>query len=87
LCEANKADVQVEHTDICREECSSNAECNDDLVCRDGTCQKACSIQCLVYDPVCGTDGITYGCRMQDAACHGVEVKHEGECRALTSTG
>ena len=21
-----------------------------------------CSIQCLVYDPVCGEDGITYAC-------------------------
>ena len=39
-----------------------------------------CSIQCLVYDPVCGEDGITYACGVEDAACHGVEIEHEGEC-------
>lgn len=44
-----------------------------------------CSIQCLVYDPVCGEDGITYACGVEDAACHGVEIEHEGECIASTS--
>jgi hypothetical protein len=44
-----------------------------------------CSIQCLVYDPVCGEDGITYACGVEDAACHGVEIKHEGECIVSTS--
>jgi len=44
-----------------------------------------CSIQCLVYDPVCGEDGITYACGVEDAACHGVEIKHEGECIDSTS--
>ena len=37
-----------------------------------------CSIQCLVYDPVCGEDGITYACGVEDAACHGVEIEHAG---------
>jgi len=36
-----------------------------------------CSIQCLVYDPVCGEDGITYACGVEDAACHGVEIEYE----------
>ena len=44
-----------------------------------------CSIQCLVYDPVCGEDGITYACGVEDAACHGVEIEHEGECMDSTS--
>ena len=44
-----------------------------------------CSIQCLVYDPVCGEDGITYACGIEDAACHGVEIEHEGECTDSTS--
>ena len=44
-----------------------------------------CSIQCLVYDPVCGEDGITYACGVEDAACHGVEIEHEGECIDSTS--
>ena len=39
-----------------------------------------CSIQCLVYDPVCGKDGITYGCGVEDAACHEIEIEHVGEC-------
>ena len=42
--------------------------------------EPGCSIQCLVYDPVCGENGITYGCGVEDAACHGIEIKHEGEC-------
>ena len=45
-----------------------------------------CSIQCLVYDPVCGEDKITYACGVEDAACHGVEVEYEGECIDLTSS-
>ena len=43
-----------------------------------------CSIQCLVYDPVCGKDGITYSCGVEDAACHGIEIKHVGECLVET---
>lgn len=42
--------------------------------------EPGCSIQCLVYDPVCGEDGITYACGVEDAACHGVGIEHEGEC-------
>jgi hypothetical protein len=43
-----------------------------------------CSIQCLVYDPVCGEDGVTYACGVEDAACHRVEIKHKGECLVST---
>jgi len=43
-----------------------------------------CSIQCLVYDPVCGEDGITYACGVEDAACHGVKIEHKGECLVST---
>ena len=42
--------------------------------------KETCSIQCLVYDPVCGKDGVTYGCGVEDAICHGVEVDYKGEC-------
>jgi hypothetical protein len=48
--------------------------------------EETCSIQCLVYDPVCGKDGVTYACGVEDAACHGVEVEYEGECIDLTSS-
>lgn len=43
--------------------------------------ETGCSIQCLVYDPVCGEDEITYGCGIEDASCHNVQVKHQGECK------
>ncbi len=87
MCEAKNAEVKVEYEGECTTRCLSNDQCSDDLVCRDGTCQPACSIQCLVYDPVCGVDGVTYGCGIQDAACHGVEVDYKGECQSPTRTG
>jgi len=80
--------VEVAHEGECpvELECSSNAECAGDNVCRDGFCQQACEVQCIVPDPVCGEDGITYVCGEADAACHGVEVAHEGECPAFRAT-
>lgn len=41
---------------------------------------ESCSIQCFAYDPVCGKDGVTYACGIEDAACHGIEIEYEGEC-------
>ena len=84
-CEAGCADTQIEYEGQCTAEleCSSNAECAGDNVCRDGTCQAACSVQCIQYDPVCGEDGNTYSCGQADATCHGVEVAHDGECIAI----
>jgi len=62
-------------------DCSSNDQCHSDTVCRDGFCQKPCAIQCIKYDPVCGEDGKTYVCGEPDAACWGVDVDYNGECK------
>ncbi|KAG6748303.1 hypothetical protein POTOM_048220 [Populus tomentosa] len=39
-----------------------------------------CTINCIVADPVCGTDGVTYDCGCDDAFCNGVDVVKKGEC-------
>jgi hypothetical protein len=43
-----------------------------------GTCGQ---IHCLVYQPVCGTNGVTYSCGAADANSCGVQVVHSGACQ------
>jgi peptidoglycan hydrolase-like protein with peptidoglycan-binding domain len=60
-----------------------NANSNSDQY--QDTCGK---IQCLVYQPVCGSDGRTYSCGTADANSCGVQVAHTGACQAdNTGTG
>ena len=40
-----------------------------------------CDIKCLRYDPVCGSDGKTYGFGQAEAACQGAAVSYQGECK------
>ncbi|CAA7401366.1 unnamed protein product [Spirodela intermedia] len=39
-----------------------------------------CNIQCLIYDPVCGVNGVTYGCGCPEANCYAVRVVKLGAC-------
>lgn len=82
-CEARCAGTRIAHEGECRDECRDNTDCRDGEVCFPPTdmCQPRCAINCLVPDPVCGTDGNTYVCGEMDAHCNGVEVEHPGECR------
>ncbi|MQM16893.1 hypothetical protein Taro_049855 [Colocasia esculenta] len=38
------------------------------------------AIRCLRYDPVCGVNGVTYGCGCPEANCYAVRVVKRGAC-------
>jgi len=43
-------------------------------------------IRCLVYQPVCGSNGQTYSCGTADAHSCGVQVAHSGACQTNSDT-
>lgn len=95
-CQAHAAGVSVAYEGECASAgCVNNADCGREQYCAfpDGFCVEQTGIrpvgQCelrpricpMVFDPVCGCDGQTYGNRCE-AASAGVNVKHEGACEA-----
>ncbi|MEZ6084416.1 MAG: Kazal-type serine protease inhibitor domain-containing protein [Phycisphaerae bacterium] len=85
-CNANAAGVSVASQGPCPETCRMDSECDPDQMCLKESCQsiegecidkpQACI---LLYSPVCGCDGQTYGNSCQ--ALHaGVNIDHDGVC-------
>ena len=71
-------------------DCTNNGECDRSQYCagRIGMCRGAgqCVVRpqvCpLVFDPVCGCDGQTYG-NACEAHAAGVSIQHPGECKEM----
>lgn len=82
-CTAACKGAKVDHDGQCQSRaCKTNTDCKPGDVCHPEahTCQAQCTIACLRFEPVCGSDGTTYGCGEADAFCHGASVAHDGEC-------
>ncbi|XP_038060648.1 ovoinhibitor-like isoform X4 [Patiria miniata] len=89
-------DLPQDMAGICVEDCSGDSDCEGNFKCCSNGCgiqcqkpvaEKQCSIACnKMYDPVCGTDGVTYGneCTLRYLKCTRnqdfIHQKNEGEC-------
>jgi hypothetical protein len=84
-CEARINHAVVVSEGECPERpCMQTTECLEGEVCRidEGICGFSCAgaVSCFVPDPVCGEDGVTYGCGVSEAHCSGVRVVSDGPC-------
>ncbi len=85
-CVANAAGVSIASEGACSEFCRVDTECDADQLCLkencqsiEGECVDKPQICTIIFDPVCGCDGQTYGnaCAALQA---GVNVDHAGPC-------
>ena len=80
-CELDCAGVARAHDGPCENLCTNDAECPAGMLCENGVCVAACDCTGEPYQPVCGTNGVTYNndCERQ---CAGVGLDHVGECES-----
>lgn len=78
-CEARCVDIGVAFPGMCKDDPCALVDCAPGFRCEVGECVPIDCVCDLVYAPVCGADGNTYG-NACEAECRGVMIVDEGAC-------